>query len=75
MVNPPQFQPPKNRQLTPPADTTACGTAPTNGLLVPSRRQNRRLVHQVLQVGTAEAGRALGDVDQGDALGQLLVPQ
>mmetsp|Transcript_39127 Transcript_39127/g.61569 ORF Transcript_39127/g.61569 Transcript_39127/m.61569 type:complete len:482 (+) Transcript_39127:648-2093(+) len=44
-----------------------------NGLLVPARRQNGALVHQVLQVRAAEAGGALGDVREGDALRQLLV--
>ena len=44
-------------------------------LLVPARRQNGAFVHQILQIGAAEAGGALGDVRQGNALRQLLVPR
>ena len=48
---------------------------PAACLLVPARRQNGAFVHQILQIGAAEAGGALGDVRQGDALRQLLVPR
>mmetsp|Transcript_77837 Transcript_77837/g.171881 ORF Transcript_77837/g.171881 Transcript_77837/m.171881 type:complete len:340 (-) Transcript_77837:215-1234(-) len=44
-----------------------------DGLLVPARRQNGAFVHQIFQIGAAEAGGALGDVRQGNALRQLLV--
>ena len=48
--------------------------SPRQRLLVPARREDGALVHQVLQVRAAEASGALGDVRQGDALRQLLVP-
>mmetsp|Transcript_19865 Transcript_19865/g.50816 ORF Transcript_19865/g.50816 Transcript_19865/m.50816 type:complete len:448 (-) Transcript_19865:200-1543(-) len=41
--------------------------------LVAARGKDGRLVHQVLKVGTAEAGGALGHLLQSDLLGELLV--
>mmetsp|Transcript_79622 Transcript_79622/g.161930 ORF Transcript_79622/g.161930 Transcript_79622/m.161930 type:complete len:354 (-) Transcript_79622:755-1816(-) len=44
-----------------------------DGRLVAPSRKDGRLVHQILQVSTAEAGSSLGDFSQSGALSQFLV--
>mmetsp|Transcript_105965 Transcript_105965/g.276713 ORF Transcript_105965/g.276713 Transcript_105965/m.276713 type:complete len:225 (+) Transcript_105965:1169-1843(+) len=46
-----------------------------DGLLLAAGREDGRLVHQVLQVGAAHPGAALGDLADADLLVELLVPQ